>query len=472
MPSIIMYGDYYHHQHNPYLYETQLQHRLQPRLVEQRTFTRLEILRHNASVGWQQWVTLKGMVYDATGFRDHFLQYVQNNRHAQEDEVLNGEDSARLDYMKQTVTVAERLFKRSRSCEEHLVSWTRKGEVKRKSSLHEHSWTKQCRTLSCGRLRVREEGSTDCLMDDDVFLGTRHCQEQTSTCQTISPGAPGNKKEACDSDLCGDDSDLCSDDKSTDSETTWQHDVIHVLRQSGLSLSEVEAEIGPFAMGTIERVPAWRVWDSIRADVITLHEDLTRREERGEVSQYQREYLTLLGLWLRKYRDIDPLYRPPARDPNNSVYILSQDPSTLREWTLDLQPLDTSLPEEGAWLRAELVLPPLGNTHKVFASSLRSPSSSDDTQFSFDIAGEAAWRVLPLHVIDGEMTKKQKAVQQSRDQRGDALWNPERMRRRRRKLGKYFMEKYGVSSEKMAGFLQWADVIESNARRLERLCCD
>nr|KAG5702141.1 hypothetical protein BaRGS_010407 [Batillaria attramentaria] len=349
-----MYGDYYHHNHTPYLYETQLQHRLQPELVEMRTFSRQEIVRHNASVGWQQWVTLKGIVYDATGFRDHFLAYIQKKKDDQAKEKQLKEDVAlRLDIIKNTVSVGEKTFNERYGHGESIETWR-----------------------------------------------------------------------------------------------------------------EIEVEIGPFKIGTIEKVPSWKFWESVRADVITLHDELTKEEDKGETSEYQREYLAQLRRWLRKYRDIDPLQRWPTGDSNHTVFLLPEDPSTLREWTQGWEPLDTELPESGAWTCAEFQLPPLGDTHQVFVAVLRS-HFSDDIQFQFEISGDVAWRVLPQHVVrDEQMTQKQKAVQMSRDRRGKNLWDPDRVNRRRNQLAKYFMDKYHISQERMADFLHGIPLDERTWERM------
>ena len=261
-------------------------------------------------------------------------------------------------------------------------------------------------------------------------------------------------------------------DTSSDDNFLWQYDVIAALRKSGLGMAEIETEIGPFKIGTLENmtVPRWKYWESIRADVIALHDDIANRGS-DDSSAYEQEYLCMLQQWLRKYRDMDPIEKHPGGDGNTNVFFLTHDPDTLREWVRTLPPLDTEVPDSGAWVCPELPqLPPLGDTHDVFTSSLRS-HHSDDKPICYDIQGDVAWEELPKDVIQcDQMTKNQHAVHETRAARGDSLYNPECMKKRRAQLGHYFMNKYNFSAEKMAGFLQWATVMEKNEKELRALC--
>jgi hypothetical protein len=222
--------------------------------------------------------------------------------------------------------------------------------------------------------------------------------------------------------------------------------------------------------------PRWKYWDSIRTDVITLHDAI---EGQGDdISEYERDHLMQLKRWLRRYRTLDPddsVRHLVGDDGNMHVFLLApdQDPDKLRP-LLDLPSLDTTLPE-GRWAWTPIPFPQLdslGDTHQTFVSILRSHNIDDSPPFQHSIDGDVAWTELPRDVIkDDVMTRNQSDVMEARTARGlSVLQDLKRMARRRKRLGQYFVQKYRLSAETMSSFLLWADRMEQNRQDLEKLC--
>lgn len=466
-------------------------------LHPQRTFTRQEIKKHNTEVGWNQWVTLRGNVYDVTALREHFLDFIQRKK-----EACATEKSRRVE---------RDAFRDSDEC-----GVTPKGGVTQKGAGFcpqngsndcrgngKYSWSPKNATLTF--CRKGEDNS----MQNDIHAELR---EHPGVCGTnssnlwnrVHPSLTSYNGSDSDIDTSEDDEndDCLADDEDDSDRGIWattdnnhgevidgdaadsrtdailpnvpsvlHHDVISALHKSGLTDSEMEAEMRPYHIGVIENVPSWRFWQSFRADVMGLIGDLNEQETNGSLGQYEREYLTQLQRWLRKYIDIDPPVKPQhVGDPNTSVFVLPADPFSLRQWLEDWEPFDTSLPKTGAWQVAEQHdLSPLASADEVFAASLRAHFSQSGG-FHFDIAGEAAWDVLPSDIISNDqMTVKQQAVHDSRMQQKDPC-NPDRICRRRAKLGAYFRHKYKLSEDEMMKFLRWADIMEKNKNELDELC--
>lgn len=67
-----------------------------------RSFTPVEIARHNAEVGWVEWIPHKGKVYDGSVFRHYFPAYVENRLAMLEararQRVENGEDEEEKEF--------------------------------------------------------------------------------------------------------------------------------------------------------------------------------------------------------------------------------------------------------------------------------------------------------------------------------------------------------------------------------------
>lgn len=413
-------------------------------------FTRQQIKEHNAKVGWQQWITLKGSVYHTTGFRDHFIAY--NKKKAAEK---RGEAGPAAEAGNTWPTAASHCEQRQERGPEHGAG----GRTARSLGRH---FSHDSETDSS-----KEKGTSEQIVRNS-------CGNEVENKMDDDDEGDEVDDEEDDDEEDGDEDKNDTEDTSSHDAFLWQYDVIAALRKSGLGMAEIETEIGPFKIGTLENrtVPSWKFWESIRADVIALHDDIANRRS-DDVSAYEREYLCMLQRWLRKYRDMDPIEKHPGGDGNTNIFFLTHDPDTLRDWIRASPPLDTELPASGAWVCPELPqLSPLGDTHDVFTSSLRS-HHSDDKRICYDIQGDVAWEELPDDVIHcDQMTENQQAVHETRAARGDSVYNPERMKRRRARLRHYFMSKYQFSAEKMAGFLQWATVMEKNERELCALCLD
>ncbi|KAK7103692.1 uncharacterized protein [Littorina saxatilis] len=485
---------------------------------ESLVLTRQQIREHNKEVGWQQWVTLKGIVYHTTGFRDHFISY--NKKKAAEKQVLDQHGTSSETPYENNLNADDTRVLVGGQCGALKENGLNAGEkqaldqygtplgiphdnnsnavkqaLDQSGALHvDSSNTCEKQALNhCGPLHginseaVKRQSENQCdesLENKSILTANADTLRQACDRLLRENAAEFNLKDiaaAVDSSNCTnvntnmsdtDDEDDDSDESEEEEDFLWQYDVIGALRKSGLSMSEIEQEIAPFKIGTLNSltVPLWKYWESIRADVIAVHDDITIRPSE-EVSDYEREYLSLLQQWLRKYRYMDPEEKHPGGDGNARSFFLTRDPDTLRGWIRTLPPVDTELPESGAWESHEAsLLSPLPDTHNVFAASLRS-HHSDHKLLSHEIHGDVAWRELPSDVVmDDVMTEDQRVVHEAREKRGDSFRDPERMRKRRMRLGAYFTKKYHFSPEKMVHFLQWADVMDRNEQDLVDLC--
>ena len=121
-------------------------------------------------------------------------------------------------------------------------------------------------------------------------------------------------------------------------------------------------------------------------------------------------------------------------DPNEQEFSDSSlwlfDPSHLRHWLQNWQPLDTQ------------------------------------------IDGEAAWDMLPLQIIEkDETTAEQESILASRQERED-FWDLKRMSRKRQMLANYFIKKYHYDSVKLETCLGFAERLEDNAKKLHEFATD
>ncbi|XP_076441788.1 uncharacterized protein LOC143280900 [Babylonia areolata] len=403
------------------------------------SLTRQQIQEHNREVGWQQWITLQGNVYDTTSFRDHFVAYNKKKAAesaAQQQLVLSDDIPVEETSEHQEVNGECKLgYYKSRRISDTI-----------RELLQGVNLDEQNSDTNIGA----EDKSVDDVddIDDDDVIDDDDAEEEDY-----------------------EDDDSAGEYDPSDFEGLWKYDVIKALQKTGLTMREIQSEIKPFMMGTLKNpaLPRWKYWDSIRADVLALQEDITSKDS-ADIGRYEHEYLALLQRWLRKYRDLDPVERTSGGDGNIGVFFLTEDPESLREWMETSPPFDTELPDSGAWASSELLLSPLGDTHDVFSAALRAHGSNKDP-FSHDIQGKVAWTELPHDVIkNDQMTHEQQLIHESRQRRGSRVHDPVLMKKRRERLAGYFRKKYRYSEKQMAEYLQWAAVMEKNQRDLDGLC--
>lgn len=174
-------------------------------------------------------------------------------------------------------------------------------------------------------------------------------------------------------------------------------------------------------------------WSMTRNDVQMMLQSLVSRKMAGEITQGELEYEELLKRWVNAFEHCDPPYQQPVPqgDPNKQQFQLpfGTDPASFRDWLKTWQPLDVKI-----------------------------------------APGNVVWEVMPSDVIKtDQVTPEQEQIRATRAQKKD--WqNPERMRRRREQLGKYFIQKRWVSPATVMPFLQWADNLQRNQAELDKLC--
>ncbi|KAL8599506.1 hypothetical protein ACOMHN_066905 [Nucella lapillus] len=413
--------------------------------------SRQQIREHNSGIGWQQWITLKGIVYDTTSFKKHFIAY--NKKKAAENASQQSSDC-----------LAEDTAAHHQEDDDDCKSGHCNSAVD--DLLHGNNVDRH----QTDRNRGTEDVSGDDVGDEDVS-GDDVEDEDVSGDDVEDEDGSGDDFEVEDGEWEDYEDDVSSESSSSGGEYIWKYNVITTLQKTGLSMSEIETEIKPFKIGTLHNpaLPRWKYWDSIRNDILAVCGDI-KNKDGTDVGQYEQEYLALLQRWLCKYRDIDPVDKTTTGDGNRNVFFFTENPDNLRDWMKMLAPFDTELPDSGAWVSSELLLSPLGDTHDVFSAALRSHSSSADP-FSHDIQGKVAWAELPQDVIkNDQMTPDQQLVHDSRLLLGDRVNDPTLMKKRRERLGSYFQKQHKFSEKKMGEYLQWAAVMEQNQRDLDALC--
>lgn len=457
-------------------------------------------MQHNAQPGGSCWITFRGHVYDASAIRQHALGLVRSREGCGRDE---GDARQKMDVLEGCHALADvacNSFEEERPRME-LARKNKKGacafdssaDKKRRFSGHGGSVSSCVKTKSTENGMVyKTEVHINCNIQQSTppFHSHVGSGRDASNVNTRNVGSTVVNSNSLVKSPCYDSFKLsmskldgCEQGHTIARAVSLSGRLrrrtrliglrpdISLLRRSDLSQTEIEDEIHPSKIGTICRVPSWKYWDSIRSDVRSLLDDITKNDQENEISEFKQDWIAQLRRWLSKYANIDPSERSLKGDPNTNVFLL-QNPEALRKWLKVWEPFDTQLPPNGeaVWACAELgVLPPLGNTHEVFLASLRSHFTQGN-DFDFDIHGEAAWDIIPLNVIrDDCVTEKQAAEYNARKKRNDRR-SPGTMQRRRHELGTYFMKKYNIPREKIKRFLQWASIMENNQRELDMLC--
>lgn len=227
-------------------------------------------------------------------------------------------------------------------------------------------------------------------------------------------------------------------------EESWCVHPVFFVMSTGFRYAKMAHVIMQSKVGTIKRLSDTEYFSDIFHDAKEIEKSLLQNET---ISQYEGEYLELLGRFFKLYSDLSgsiPRNFPvPSGDPNEACYRFpnSVDPSSIRVWISDWETFDMEIKYDNDWncpwgmpLESEPVIIEVLTPEQIYRHEL-----SDLEPFQHDVEGEAAWDVMPLDIVKNDLTTlEQEEVIESRSKRTD-LDDVERMHRRREALAQYFI---------------------------------
>ena len=214
--------------------------------------------------------------------------------------------------------------------------------------------------------------------------------------------------------------------------------------------------------------------DDFRTETVKATEGVQEHLQKySEGNDYIRHYLTAT---LNAYKNISAQYSTvitetiPSGDPNTTAFVVPKwfNPQTLRSFfTNNDTAFDTTVdvPEEQDW--THLWKPDIGDDHTAFTLYVR-PWLNTWEPFNTEIEGEVAWSLIDLDICRNDQPiEAQLKLIETRSQRKD-LNDKNRMKKRRKQLGKVFVNRHEELSEKrvLGQVESWVRNLEDNEKDL------
>ncbi|XP_013410150.1 uncharacterized protein LOC106173539 [Lingula anatina] len=239
------------------------------------------------------------------------------------------------------------------------------------------------------------------------------------------------------------------------------------LLQYGIPKESIQEVLHNFCDGYLKAPTAAEFETEYKKEICDM---INRLNEEDEDSQTEKDLLLVCKRTLQLLGNGECI-AITGIDPNGKAFPLPDDfgyfsPECLREWCWNdsYEPFETSEEPWYAYEKTEDPLPELLGSTEVYCNWL-----NDWEPFDFEIEGEAAWEILPTNVIQNdELTPEQIEIIKFREQRSD-LTDPVRMANRRKRLAKYFMEKYNWDESHLKPYEEWAERLEENENMLAEL---